>query len=92
MLFEKLWVRIRGELLTLKEDLFERGELRQKAEDFLEKLEQKLESEDSRADSKLDFPKRLDKVREKMERAVNEARRESQQLLWKSWKQHGTSS
>ena len=78
MLFEKLWVRIRGELLTLKEDLFERGELRQKAEDFLEKLEQKLESEDSRADSKLDFPKRLDKVREKMERAVNEARRESQ--------------
>jgi hypothetical protein len=78
MLLDKLWIRIRGELLTLKEDLFERGELRQKAEDFLERLEQKLEDDDSRADSTLDLHERLDRVRKKMEQAVNEARRESQ--------------
>jgi hypothetical protein len=78
MLLDRLWVRIRGQLLTLKEDLFERGELRQKAEDFLDKLEKKLESNDARTDSRLEFPERLDAVQKKMEQAVNEARNASQ--------------
>ena len=78
MFLDRLWVRIRGQLLTLKEDLFERGELRQKAEDFLGKLEEKLEGDDSRTASRLDFPERLDAVQKKMEQAVNEARTASQ--------------
>ena len=78
MLLDRLWVRIRGQLLTLKEDLFVHGELRQKAEDFLGKLEEKLEGNDAKTDSRLDFPERLDAVQKKMEQAVNEARTASQ--------------
>lgn len=42
MLLDKLWVRIRGEFLALKEDLSGEGDVRQKAEQFLDKLERRL--------------------------------------------------
>lgn len=42
MLLDKLWVRIKGEFLALKEDLSGEGDVRQRAEQFLEKLELRL--------------------------------------------------
>jgi hypothetical protein len=42
MLLDKLWVRIRGEFLALKEDLSGEGDVRQRAEQFLDKLERRL--------------------------------------------------
>ena len=42
MLLDKLWVRIRGEFLALKEDLSGEGDVRQQAEQFLDKLERRL--------------------------------------------------
>ena len=64
-------------LLTLKEELSDEGELRQKAEDFLDGLERKLEGSDSRPDPRPAISDRLDSVLAKMEQAVAEARRES---------------
>jgi hypothetical protein len=78
MLLDKLWVRIRGQLLSLKEDLLDQGELRQKAEDFLAKLEEKMESDVSGTEPRPAIPERLDAVLNKMEQAVADARRAAQ--------------
>ena len=42
MLLDKLWVRIKGEFLAFKEDLSGEGDVRQRAEQFLDKLERRL--------------------------------------------------
>ncbi|MCA1959920.1 MAG: hypothetical protein LDL33_03910 [Desulfomonile sp.] len=39
MLLDRLWVRIKGEFLVLKDDLRGEGDVRRRAEQFLEKLE-----------------------------------------------------
>ena len=51
MFLEKLWLRLRGELLAFKEDFGDDTDLREKAERLLEKLETRLrttEAEGSR--------------------------------------------
>jgi len=42
MFLEKLWLRLRGELLTFKEDLDAETDLRDKAATLLERLEKRL--------------------------------------------------
>jgi len=42
MFLEKLWLRLRGELLAFKEDFGDDKDLREKAERLLEKLETRL--------------------------------------------------
>jgi hypothetical protein len=42
MLLDKLWVRIKGEFLSLKEDVSAGEDLKEKAELLLKKLEQRL--------------------------------------------------
>lgn len=76
MFIEKLWLRIRGELLTLKEDLAAEDELRGKAERLLEKIEERfVGSSEDRADL---HPKSQDEQRQATSRttaAESEARR-----------------
>jgi hypothetical protein len=45
MFLEKLWLRLRGELLAFREDLGDDKDLREKAETLLKKLEKSLRSE-----------------------------------------------
>jgi hypothetical protein len=42
MLLDKLWVRIKGEFLSLKEDVSAAEDIKEKAELLLKKLEQRL--------------------------------------------------
>lgn len=74
MFLDKLWVRIKGGILALKEDLDSDGELREKAEAFLDKLERRLERDDREPTELSDYPSRLDRVRKKMEAELSEAR------------------
>lgn len=67
MFFGKLWVRIRGELVTLRDDLLGEGELRQKGKEFLEKLERSLDAPDFRADADGDLEARLDAVTRRLD-------------------------
>lgn len=69
MFLEKLWLRIRGELLLLKEDLTGEGELRERAENFLQKLERRLRAEDLSDEARSDPLIRIDAVKRKMEEA-----------------------
>jgi hypothetical protein len=69
MFLEKLWLRIRGELLLLKEDLTGEGALRERAEDFLEKLERRVSGEDVQEEPRSDPLTRLDAVKRKIEKA-----------------------
>ncbi len=78
MFFDRLWVRVKGELLLLKDKLFEEGELREKAEQFLQNLERRLEGSDKRKDSTADFASRLDAIQQKMEKALAQARSASE--------------
>lgn len=77
MFLGKLWVRLRGELLTLRDDLLGEGEIRGKAREFLQKLEDSLDAPDFRADPRKDPLTRLDAVTKRMEeleRAENSLR------------------
>jgi hypothetical protein len=76
MFLDKLWLRIRGELLVLKEDLAGEGTLRERAEDFLDKLERRLSADDSPAEVRSDPVTRLDA----MKRKIDEARAEGRDL------------
>ncbi len=46
MFLDKLWLRIRGELLTLKEDLSAGDDLRERAAKLLDKLEHSISGDD----------------------------------------------
>lgn len=46
MFLDKLWLRIRGELLTLKEDFTSSEDLRDKAADLLNRLEHRVSGKD----------------------------------------------
>jgi DNA repair exonuclease SbcCD nuclease subunit len=74
MFLEKLWLRIRGELLLLKEDLTGEGALRERAEDVLQKLERRLSAEDVPDEARSDPLTRLDAVKRKMEEARSKVR------------------
>jgi DNA repair exonuclease SbcCD nuclease subunit len=74
MFLEKLWLRIRGELLLLKEDLTGEGALRERAEDFLQKLERRLSADDVPDEARSDPLARLDAVKRKMEEARSKVR------------------
>ncbi len=67
MLLDKLWVRIKGEILTLKEDLTN-SDLRTDAESFLEKIERRIGFEKSQTDNQ-DLSARVDKVADKIKKA-----------------------
>jgi len=73
MLIGKLWVRIKGGLLLLKEDLAAEGEVREKAEAFLEKLEALFRDPGVKEGVSTDNAARLDAVREKIEVASKQA-------------------
>jgi len=47
MFLDKLWLRIKGELIILREDLSAGADLREKASLLLDKLEQRLDLSDS---------------------------------------------
>ncbi|MEJ2715673.1 MAG: hypothetical protein P8182_00800 [Deltaproteobacteria bacterium] len=74
MFLDKLWLRIRGELIVLKEDLTGEGALRERAEDFLEKLERRLSADDSTAEVRSDPLTRLDAMKRKIDEARSEGR------------------
>ena len=62
MFLGKLWVRIRGELLTLRDDVLGEGKLSDKTKEFLDKVEYSLDAPASRYDSDRDLLERLDAV------------------------------
>lgn len=74
MFLDKLWLRIKGRLLLLREDLAGEGDLRDRALDFLEKLERRLDAPDFKADSGADPATRLDAVAGRMEESARKAR------------------
>jgi hypothetical protein len=59
MFVAKLWVRIKGEVLALKDDLAQGGDLRDKASQLIEKIEQRLI-----ADTERPLPDRVDSASE----------------------------
>ncbi len=67
MFLDKLWIRIRGGLLSLKEDLAGDADLRSQAEDFLEKLESRLNLSPSERGRNRDPADRIDAIVKKME-------------------------
>jgi hypothetical protein len=73
MLFGKLWVRIKGEFLALKEDLSGEWEGRDKALEFLEKLERRFREPEERDDAPDDPVERLDRVARRIEKDPHES-------------------
>ena len=69
MFLDKLWLRIRGELIVLKEDLTGEGALSERAEEFLQKLERRLSADDSPTEVRSDPQTRLDAVKRKIDEA-----------------------
>ncbi len=68
MLVDRLWLRIKGEFLALREDLAEEGALSRKADEFLRKLEARIGLSGSESDSQADASARVDALWKKMER------------------------
>lgn len=73
MFLDKLWVRIKGELLVLREDLTRKDDQREKAEKLPDKLEWLLGRIRLRPDSTLDLESRLKGVEESIEQATGTA-------------------
>ncbi len=67
MFLGKLWVRLRGELLTLRDDLTGEGELRGRSREFLEKVERSLNAPDFRADAEGDVVERIDALTRRLD-------------------------
>jgi len=67
MFLDRLWIRIRGGLLSLKEDLAGDADLRSQAEDFLEKLENRLNLSPYERGRSRDPADRIDAIVKKME-------------------------
>jgi len=71
MLLDKLWVRIRGEFLALKDDLRGEGDVRQRAEQFLEKLERRVGEVCRGEESAQDIDARLAAVSKRLEEGTS---------------------
>lgn len=67
MFLDKLWVRIKGEILTIKEDLAD-SDLKGDAQSFLEKLERRIGFEKSDTENQ-DLDSRVEKVAKKIKEA-----------------------
>lgn len=66
MFLDKIWVRIKGELLTLKEDLSSRGEANETDKELLERLERRFFGSGSPAGVDEDASRRLDRLAKKI--------------------------
>ncbi|MFH0824172.1 MAG: hypothetical protein V2B18_15580 [Pseudomonadota bacterium] len=78
MFIDKLWVRIRGELLTLKDDYLDRDEIREKTETLLDRLDRLLEETPPRDGEKGDLHGRIDVMTNKIERAAHKTSAEDE--------------
>ena len=67
MILDRLWIRIRGGLLSLKEDIAGDTELRSQAEDFLANLEKRLKLPPAEQDRSRDLTQRIDAIVKKIE-------------------------
>ncbi len=67
MFFSKLWLRIKGELITLRQDLLNEGEIRQKALNVLEKIENSLRESGAEISRTSDAEKKLEEIAGKLE-------------------------
>jgi hypothetical protein len=67
MFFSKLWLRIKGELITLRQDLLNEGEIRQKALNLLEKMENSLRESGAEISRTSDAEKKLEEIAGKLE-------------------------
>lgn len=67
MFIEKLWLRIKGELITLRRELLSEGEMREKALNVLEKLEKSLRESGAEIASTDDSEKKLEEIAGKLE-------------------------
>jgi hypothetical protein len=79
MLLDKLWLRIKGEFLLLKEDMASGDDLREKAETFLDKLEGLLGAPESRENRESRVEDALKKMEEAREKSETELRRDRTQ-------------
>jgi len=77
MLLDKLWLRIKGELLLLKDDMAAGDDLRVKAETLLEKLERILGAPESKDERDADRTHRVEGVHKKAEEAGGTADRQN---------------
>jgi hypothetical protein len=67
MLLDRLWIRIKGELLSLKEDIAGDTDLRSQAELLLDRLESRLMLPSSEKDRSRDPAQRIDTILKRME-------------------------
>jgi hypothetical protein len=67
MFLDKLWVRLKGQILCLKEDLYD-SNLREEAESLLEKVERRIGFEKYDTDQR-DLDERLSAAQEKIRSA-----------------------
>jgi len=75
MFLDKVWLRIKGELLVLRENLTRKDDQREKAEGLPEKLEQLLNRTGFKTDSPPDVKPRLKGVEESIEQTTDTALR-----------------
>lgn len=93
MLLDKLWVRIRGSLLVLKDDLSLGEDIRRKAEGLLEKLDLREETDEleSRSDAKSEV-QQLGQAQGSRKQTLEEIRQEWEGLLRRKEQDEGQSS
>lgn len=73
IMLDKLWVRLKGELLLLKEEIFSDDDVRDKAETLVDKLERRFGSEDPDPAGRRDLSERVEKLRRRLGRGSDEA-------------------
>jgi hypothetical protein len=89
MVIDKLWLRIKGELLTLKDDLSEGENLRARAERLLDKLEEQFKpaptepeaSVEANANRELHSPEAPVAVGKTAQRSIQELEEEWRELV-----------
>lgn len=79
MFLEKLWVRLRGELLAFKENLADDKDLRESAERLLEKLETRLRATEAQG------PQRQEQSRGSLDKPGQDSSSESLRSIEKEW-------
>ncbi len=72
-MLDKLWVRLKGELLLLKEEIFSDDDVREKAETLVEKLERRFGTEDPDPAGRRALSDRVEKLRRQLGRASDES-------------------
>jgi len=85
MFLDKLWMRIRGELLNLREDISAGDDLRDKAGILLDKLERRLDSSETVGRS--DYPESLRTGHREEYRNAGEIRENSLGEIEQEWQE-----